>query len=165
VTKKIFTIIELVIVLAIVGALTALLVTYYLDSQQLSKMHTFEANIENIVKTLDIYRSNKVMSGVHSIVYPTSISDTEFKALFTQEPINPYTGKSMLSSASADSGIQYQSDGTSYSICIAQQDVDDINNNGRIDDPLPVTSYPACTSTPSSWWCDYYRTAARKPYP
>jgi len=45
VTKKIFTIIELVIVLAIVGALTALSVTYYLDSQQLSKMHTFEANI------------------------------------------------------------------------------------------------------------------------
>jgi len=67
---------------------------------------------ENIVKTLNIYRSNKVMSGVHSIVYPTSISDTEFKALFIQEPINPYTGKSMLSSASADSGIQYQSDGT-----------------------------------------------------
>jgi len=57
----------------------------------------------------------------------------------------------MLSDNPEESGIQYQSDGTSYSICIAQQDVDDINNNGRIDDPLPVTSYPACTSTPSSW--------------
>jgi len=70
--------------------------------------------------------------------------------VFTKEPINPYTGKSMLSNNSADSGLQYQSTGDKYKLCVVQNDIDDINNNGRIDDPLPVTSYPACTSTPSS---------------
>jgi len=131
--------------LAIVGALTALSVTYYLDSQQLSKMHTFEANINKIVETLNIYKSNKVLLGVQLATYPQTLNDSDFKVLFAQEPINPYTGKSMLSSAPVDSGIQYQSTSSSYSICIAQQDVDDVNNNGRTDDPLPVTSYPACT--------------------
>jgi len=154
--RRAFSLIELIVFLIIIGALVGLAVPRYVQSTKKARLVVFEANINKIVETLNIYRSNKVMSGVHSIVYPTSISDTEFKALFTQEPINPYTGKSMLSSASADSGIQYQSDGTSYSICIAQQDIDDINNNGRIDDLLPVTSYPACTSTPSSWWRDYY---------
>jgi len=57
----------------------------------------------------------------------------------------------MLSNNSADSSLQYQSTGDKYKLCVAQNDIDDINNNGRIDDPLPVTSYPACTSTPSSW--------------
>jgi len=56
-----------------------------------------------------------------------------------------YTGKSMLSNNSADSSLQYQSTGDKYKLCVVQNDIDDINNNGRTDDPLPVTSYPACT--------------------
>jgi len=144
VTKKIFTIIELIIVLAIIGTLTALSVTYYLDSQQLSKMRTFEANINEIVETLNTYKGNKVLLGIQPATYPQTLNDSDFKALFAQEPINPYTGKSMLSSTPADSGIQYQSDGSSYSLCVTQRDIEDVNKNNNYDEPLPVSVAQIC---------------------
>ena len=144
VTKKIFTIIELIIVLAIIGTLTALPVTYYLDSQQLSKMRTFEANINEIVETLNTYKGNKVLLGIQPATYPQTLNDSDFKALFAQEPINPYTGKSMLSSTPADSGIQYQSDGSSYSLCVTQRDIEDVNKNNNYDEPLPVSVAQIC---------------------
>jgi len=140
-----FTLVELLIVLLILGVLVGLAVPRYMESQKAARARTFAANVRQIVSALEAYRMDTIGNG-GSAHYPGTLSDLRTKH-FTQEPINPYTGKSMLSSASADSGIQYQSDGTSYSICIAQQDVDDINNNGRTDEPLPITLYPACTGT------------------
>jgi len=154
VTKKIFTIIELVIVLAIVGALTALSVTYYLDSQQLSKMHTFEANINKIVETLNIYKSNKVLLGVQLATYPQTLNDSDFKALFAQEPINPYTGKSMLSNNPEESGLRYENHDNDYTLCVTQLDVDDVDKDGNKDELLPIKIHIAkgdvCNNTEST---------------
>jgi len=153
--RRAFSLIELIVFLIIIGALVGLAVPRYIQSTKKARLVAFESNVKDIVQTLQVYNANSTLDPSMSL-YPSSLEDLKFKNMFKKEPTNPYTGKSMLSSAPVDSGIQYQSDGTSYSICIAQQDIDDINNNGRIDDLLPVTSYPACTSTPSSWWRDYY---------
>jgi len=68
--------------------------------------------------------------------YPASLDMLKGSEIFTKEPINPYTGKSMLSNNSTESGIQYVSDGTSYKLCIVQQDIDDANNNGVTSEPI-----------------------------
>jgi len=152
--KRAFTLLELVIVLLILGTLTTLAAGRYIGAQKIYKMRVFETNVNKVTEALSMYKNHQVVDGNLESRYPTSLSDLH--TLFKQEPINPYTGKSMLSNSSADSSLQYQSTGDKYKLCVVQNVVDDINNNGRIDDPLPVTSYPACTSTPSSWWRDYY---------
>jgi len=143
-TKKTFTLLELVIVLLIIGALTTMAIGQYLDSQKLSKRSIFESNINEIAKALSLYRSNKVLLGTNTVLYPTSLSDPQFKMLFEQEPKNPYTSKPMLTDNSADSGIQYVSDGTSYKLCVVQRDVDDVNNNGVVEEVLPLSTKTAC---------------------
>jgi len=70
--------------------------------------------------------------------YPASLDMLKGSEIFTKEPINPYTGKSMLSNNSTESGIQYVSDGTSYRLCVVQQDIEDINNNGIVNEILPI---------------------------
>jgi len=135
-TKKTFTLLELVIVLLIIGALATLSIEQYMDSQVLTKMRIFESNVNEIAKALSVYKSNSILYGNQTNSYPTSLVDSQFKALFKQEPKNPYTSKPMLSDNPADSGIQYVSDGTSYKLCIVQRDVDDVNNNGVVDEPL-----------------------------
>lgn len=142
--RRAFSLIELIVVLIIIGVLVGLAVPRYIQSTKKARQVAFETNVKDIVQTLQVYNANSTL-GPSMSLYPSSLEDLKFKNMFKEEPINPYTGKSMLSSAPVDSGIQYQSTGSSYSICIAQQDVDDVNNNGRTDDPLPVTSYPACT--------------------
>jgi len=136
-TKKTFTLLELVIVLLIIVALATLSIKQYMDSQVLTKMRIFEENVNEITKALSVYKNNSILYGNQTNSYPISLVDSQFKALFKQEPKNPYTNKPMLSDNPADSGIQYVSDGTSYKLCIVQQDIDDANNNG-------VTSEPIC---------------------
>jgi len=142
--KRAFSLLELVIVLLIIGALTTMAIGQYLDSQKLSKRSIFESNINEIAKALSLYRSNKVLLGTNTVLYPTSLSDPQFKMLFEQEPRNPYTSKPMLTDNSVDSGIQYVSDGTSYKLCVVQRDVDDVNNNGVVEEVLPLSTKTAC---------------------
>jgi len=136
--KRTFTILELLIVLLILGVIAALSIEQYNGSKELAKMYTFETNVNEIVEALSTYKSNKVLLNGLSNLFPTSLNDLQFKALFTEEPINPYTGKSMLSNNSTESGIQYESDGTSYRLCVVQQDIEDINNNGIVNEILPI---------------------------
>ncbi len=138
-----FTLVELLVVLLILGVLVGLAVPRYMESQKAARARTFAANVREIVSALEAYRMDNI-TAPGGPQYPNDLGQLKTN-YFTQEPINPYTGKSMLSDNPSESGIQYVSDGTSYSICIAQQDVDDINNNGRIDEPLPITLYPSCT--------------------
>jgi len=51
----------------------------------------------------------------------------------------------MLSDNPEESGIQYQIADNEYRICITQQDVDDVNNNGVIAEALPLSTKNACT--------------------
>ena len=136
--RRTFTILELLIVLLILGVIAALSIEQYNGSKELAKTYTFETNVNEIVEALSIYKSNKVLLNGLSNLFPTSLNDLQFKALFTEEPINPYTGKSMLSDNSTESGIQYESDGTSYRLCVVQQDIEDINNNGIVNEILPI---------------------------
>jgi len=134
--QKTFTLLEILVVILIIGALTTLSLGQYIDSQKIAKVRIFESNVNDIVKTLNVYRGNNILSGNQTQSYPISLSDPKFKSLFKQEPINPYTNKSMLSDNSSESGIQYVSDGSSYSMCIVQQDVDDANNNSVVNEPI-----------------------------
>lgn len=144
VKKKTFSLLELTVVLLLIGALTTLSITQYIDSQKLSKAHVFESNINEIQKALSTYKSNQVLLDSQTIKYPTSLSDPKFKLLFEQEPKNPYTGVSMLSDDPNESGIQYVSDGSFYRLCIVQQDVDDANGNGVTNEIVPLTTQKFC---------------------
>lgn len=144
VKKKTFSLLELTVVLLLIGALTTLSITQYIDSQKLSKAHVFESNINEIQKALSTYKSNQVLLDSQTIKYPTSLSDPKFKLLFEQEPKNPYTGVSMLSDDPNESGIQYVSDGLTYRLCIVQQDVDDANGNGVTNEIIPLTTQKIC---------------------
>jgi len=136
--RRTFTILELLVVLLLLGTLAALSVVQYLDSQKLAKVQIFETNVKEITKMLNTYKSNSILYNGQVGAYPTVLTDPQFKALFKQEPINPYTGKSMLSSNSTESGIQYESDGTSYRLCVVQQDVEDANGNDNVNEPISM---------------------------
>jgi len=142
--KRTFTLLEIVVVILILGAITTLSIGQYLDSQKLSKVRTFEANVYEIQKALSTYKSNQVLLDSQTIQYPISLSDPKFKLLFEQEPKNPYTGVSMLSDDPNESGIQYVSDGSSYRLCIVQQDVDDANDNGVTNEIVPLNTQKTC---------------------
>jgi len=114
----------------------------------LSKMQVFETNIIDIQKALSTYKSNQILLEVQTKKYPTSLSDNEFKLLFERNPINPYTGKTMLSNNPDESGIQYVSDGLTYSLCVTQRDIEDVNKNNNYDEPLPVSVAQICGSAP-----------------
>jgi len=68
--------------------------------------------------------------------YPDNLS--ELTSYFTLPPINPYTGKSMVSDNPEESGLQYTNNGSTYTLTVVQLDVDDINKNGKTTEPLPV---------------------------
>jgi len=144
VNKRTYTILELLIVLLILGVIVALSIEQYNGSKELAKTYTFVTNVNEIVEALSTYKSNKVLLNDLSNLFPTSLNDLQFKALFTKEPINPYTGKSMLSSTSTDSGLLYQSTGPTYKLCVVQRDIEDVNNNGVVDEVLPLTTKSVC---------------------
>lgn len=161
--KKALTLLELTIVLLIIGVLTTLAVNEYINSQKLSRMHIFEANVNEIEKALNTYRGNQVLSGLQTSMYPISLSDPQFKTLFKQAPINPYTGKTMLSNNPDESGILYVSDGLTYILCVAQKDVNDINKNNDTHEPLPVTTARICGSVTPTLPQIYYITFITNP--
>jgi len=140
--RRAFTLLELVIVLLILGTLTTLAAGRYIGSQKIYKMRAFEANVNKIKEALSMYKNHQVVDGNLESRYPTSLSDLH--TLFEQKPINPYTNKSMLGTNPAETGIQYISDGTSYKLCIVQRDVDDVNNNGVVEEVLPLSTKTAC---------------------
>jgi len=142
VRKRTFTLVELLVVLLILGVLVGLAVPRYMESQKAARARTFAANVRQIVSVLEAYRMDTTGDGGPA-QYPGTLSDLQTK-YFTQEPINPYTGKSMLSNNSADSGLQYQSTGDKYKLCVVQNDIDDINNNGITDELLPLTTSDIC---------------------
>jgi len=107
----------------------------YTQSTRLANRTIFENNLKEIIKALEDYKMHQQFE---DFSYPASLDMLKCSEIFTKEPINPYTGKSMLSNNSTESGIQYESDGTSYRLCVVQQDIEDINNNGIVNEILPI---------------------------
>jgi len=137
--KHIFTLVELLVVLLILGVLVGLAVPRYMDAQKNARFRTFAANVREIQSTLEVYRMDKTSTGPAE--YPDNLS--ELTSYFTQPPINPYTGKSMLSDNSEESGLRYENHGNDYTLCVTQLDVDDVNNNGNRNESIPVASHIA----------------------
>jgi len=142
-----FTLVELLVVLLILGVLVGLAVPRYMDAQKNARFRTFTANVREIQSTLEVYRMDKTSTGPAE--YPDNLG--ELTSYFTQPPINPYTGESMLSANSTESGLQYTNNGSTYTLTVVQPDVDDVNKNGDTTEPLPVALNVASgTETPTT---------------
>jgi len=137
--KHTFTLVELLVVLLILGVLVGLAVPRYMDAQKNARFRTFSANVREIQSTLEVYRMDKTSTGPAE--YPDNLS--ELTSYFTQPPINPYTGKSMLSDNPEESGLRYENHDNDYTLCVTQLDVDDVNNNGNRNESIPVASHIA----------------------
>jgi len=146
-----FTLVELLVVLLILGVLVGLAVPRYMKAQKTARARTFAANVREIVSTLEVYRMDQ--STATAAHYPADLSALE--SYFTQPPINPYTGKSMLSTATAESGIMYSSTDLyqDFTITLIQLDVDDINNLNGTSDYLCNAAPGMFTNTSSTIVC------------
>jgi len=153
-----FTLVELLVVLLILGVLVGLAVPRYMESQKAARARTFAANVRQITSALEAYRVDKAATG--PAVYPDNLSDLT-PNYFTQEPINPYTGVSMLTATNTTSsaGITYTptANGLRYKLEITQPDVDDLDDDDtttklceveQVKPMLPTQSCTASTATP-----------------
>jgi len=151
-----FTLVELLVVLLILGVLVGLAVPRYMESQKTARARTFAANVRQIVSALEAYRMDTIGNGGPA-KYPGTLSELQTGTIkyFTQVPINPYTGKSMLSDTNADSGLEYTTltGSLTYKLAVTQLDIDNVDNDntatetlcGAIPEMLPTQS---CTTTP-----------------
>lgn len=131
-----FTLVELLVVLLILGVLVGLAVPRYMESQRAARARTFAANVRQITSALEAYRVDQAATG--PAVYPDNLSALT-PNYFTQEPINPYTGVSMLTGTPGQSGINYvknASTSLNYTLTIVQTDVDDLDDDNNTAEPL-----------------------------
>lgn len=143
-----FTLVELLVVLLILGVLVGLAVPRYMASQKTARARTFAGNVRQIVSALEAYKMDHSVGS--DAKYPDNLAalKTEY---FTQEPINPYTGTSMLNASTAidnGAGITYTStdSGAGYVLKITQKDVDKIGGDSTklVCTPTEVrTMFPA----------------------
>jgi len=61
--KRIFTLVELLVVLLILGVLVGLAVPRYMDAQKSARLHTFVSNIHEIESALETYRLSNSTEG------------------------------------------------------------------------------------------------------
>jgi len=131
-----FTLVELLVVLLILGVLVGLAVPRYMESQKAARARTFAANVRQITSALEAYRIDKAATG--AAVYPDDLTKLK-KDYFTQEPINPYTGASMLGTNSASTGITYTvtTPSLTYELKVVQGDIDDLGTGDDLCDVIP----------------------------
>jgi len=124
-----FTLVELLVVLLILGVLVGLAVPRYMESQKAARARTFAANVRQIVSALEAYRMDNITP--LGPKYPDNLVQLKTK-YFTQEPINPYTGVSMLTATNTNSsaGITYNPDNNNmdYTLKVTQENIDGLEN-------------------------------------
>lgn len=81
-----FTIIELLVVMAVIGLLLSLAVPRYLDSLDRGKSRVAEYNLSQIRKAIDQYRADRG-------AYPDGLSDLVERRYLRSLPLNPYTDR------------------------------------------------------------------------
>jgi len=130
-----FTLVELLVVLLILGVLVGLAVPRYMESQKAARARTFAANVRQIISALEAYRMDNAIGS--DAKYPDNLSALA-EDYFTQVPINPYTGVSMLTGTSGQAGITYTptANNLNYTLDITQLDVDDLDADGSTSDKL-----------------------------
>jgi len=134
--KEGFTLIELMIVIAVIGILAAVLIPYTFRAQDRAR-ETGVQNAARAIQTgLEMYASNQTKYPW----YPTTASDikdtnTGLAALVSPAPKNPFNGKGYLvdiggtntpfylgvtaSTATVEAGvIKYETDGNSYTLTL-----------------------------------------------
>jgi len=123
-----FTLVELLVVLLILGVLVGLAVPRYMESQKAARARTFATNVRQIISAIEAYRMDNIT--LLGPQYPDDLGQLRTN-YFTQEPINPYTGVSMLTATTSTSsaGITYQKTATSYTLKVIQSDMDDVDNS------------------------------------
>ena len=123
-----FTLVELLVVLLILGVLVGLAVPRYMESQKAARARTFAANVRQITSALEAYRVDNALGSAAK--YPDDLQVLKQKGYFTQEPINPYTGVSMLdaSTATSSAGITYTATNNNldYILKVIQNNVDNL---------------------------------------
>jgi len=134
-----FTLVEVVIVVAIIAILTTVIIPDLWISQQRTAGEMFINNVYNIITTLEVYKKE------HGNQYPSHLEDLAI--YFDKQPINPYTEESMLTSDNSLSGVNYipAADLRSYTLIIVQKDVADIDRDKdkteTVDKALGVEIY------------------------
>ena len=139
-----FTLVELLVVLLILGVLVGLAVPRYMESQKAARARTFAANVREIVSALEAYRVDNALGSAAK--YPDGLSALTPK-YFTQEPINPYTGQSMLTGT--DTGLNYTT-GTgslTYTLKVTQENIDGLENMATTVSLCAVPSVKAMLPT------------------
>ena len=118
-----FTIIEVIVAVAIVALLAAIVIPDLWAAQQRITGEMFMNNVHDIITTLELYKKQ------NNGLYPEQIEELE--SYYDKQPINPYTGKSMLVSNSSQAGIQYEpsADHKSYTLVVTQKDINDIDRD------------------------------------
>jgi len=150
-----FTLVELLVVLLILGVLVGLAVPRYMESQKAARARTFATNVRQIVSALEAYRMDNITT--LGPQYPDDLGQLRTN-YFTQEPINPYTGVSMLTGTPGQSGINYVKNATTslnYTLTIVQSDVDDLDDDDDtaetlcgVEEVKPMLPTQSCTATP-----------------
>jgi len=154
-----FTLIELLVVLLILGVLTGLGVPRYMEAQKYAKARTFAINVREIITALEQYSAQRALASPSTPSYPsypTNLAD--LSSMFTQAPINPYTGTNMLTSTASSAGITYTASNGVWTIEITQENVDGLNGkpaNAKLYEVVPelfggISSDGKFTSTPTT---------------
>jgi|GEM_PF-715983 len=137
-----FTLIELMIVIAVIGILAAVLIPYTFRAQERAR-ETGVVNAARAIQTgLEMYASNRVSAPWYPIKVDeiTSTSNTGLAGLVSPAPKNPFNGKDYLLNITATGGgtstsfylgvtnagtatveagvILYQTDGNSYTLTL-----------------------------------------------
>lgn len=146
VTNQGFTLIELIVVIAIISILSALLMTNFVGIRERGRDAQRKADVRQIQSALELYRADEgsyPTSGLDLCGDGNSLTSTDGATVYMQEvPCDP------LGAEYYNSGVYYyeSSDGSTYEIVACLENASDSDQNAT-DSPGTGTGLtPDCTS-------------------